>query len=244
MSTHDGPRANADRDGEHEGERVVVRDRRRVDPVTGEVRAPVGEQPAGAPGPAPEPVADAGADSRLAELESQVAERTADLQRVTAEYANYRRRVDRDREGVFAGAKAQVLFELLSVLDDLDRAEQHGDLNGAFKAVADKLTDILTKQGLEPFGAEGEVFDPTQHEAVQHEATDALAPTITVISAVLRRGYRMGDRLLRPAMVIVVDKIDDGSGAGAESPADAASDTRDARDTRDAAGGGADPTSH
>ncbi|MFC5995994.1 nucleotide exchange factor GrpE [Pseudonocardia hispaniensis] len=242
MSTHDGPRAHADRNGEHEAERVVVRDRRRVDPVTGEVRAPAGEQPAGAPGPASEAGAPAEVDARVAELESQVAERTADLQRVTAEYANYRRRVDRDREGVLAGAKAQVLFELLGVLDDLDRADEHGDLYGPFKAVADKFVDVVTRLGLEPFGAEGEVFDPTQHEAVQHESTDVLAPTVTVISAVLRRGYRMGDRLLRPAMVIVVDKADE-SVAGAEGPAGPAADAGNAGDTGDAAGG-ADAASH
>ncbi|TQM35852.1 nucleotide exchange factor GrpE [Pseudonocardia cypriaca] len=194
-----------------DGERVVVRDRRRIDPVTGEVRSPAGD-PAGAVPDAPEQPAEqaTGPDAvAAAELAAQVAERTADLQRVSAEYANYRRRVERDRESVLVGARVQFVAELLTVLDDLDRAEAHGDLTGPFKSVADKLVAVTQKLGLEPFGLEGEPFDPSVHEAVQHEASSVNGPTVTVVSAVLRRGYRIADRVLRPAMVTVADRADD-----------------------------------
>jgi molecular chaperone GrpE len=211
-----------------DGERVVVRDRRRIDPVTGEVRTPAGPQPSEAgpagvgpadePAPADERAPENGVDSvAAAELAAQVAERTADLQRVSAEYANYRRRVDRDRETVLVGARVQFVSELLTVLDDLDRAEAHGDLNGPFKAVADKVVAVVQKLGLEPFGLEGEPFDPSVHEAVQHDTTEVVGPTVTVVSAVLRRGYRIADRVLRPAMVTVSDRADDGTAA---EPAD------------------------
>ncbi len=191
-----------------EGERVVVRDRRRIDPVTGEVRTPAGEPAGAAPAESPEVGPDAVA---AAELAAQVAERTADLQRVSAEYANYRRRVDRDRETVLVGARVQFVSELLTVLDDLERADAHGDLNGPFKAVADKLISVVQKLGLEWFRLEGEPFDPSVHEAVQHEPSDVSGPTVTVVSAVLRRGYRIADRVLRPAMVAVTDRADDGT---------------------------------
>jgi molecular chaperone GrpE len=198
-------------DDEHaengDGERVVVRDRRRIDPVTGEVRGAAGDEPAA---PAPAEVSD----SRVDELTAEVAERTADLQRVSAEYANYRRRVDRDRETVLVGARVQFVSELLTVLDDLDRAEAHGDLNGPFKAVADKITSVVQKLGLEPFGLDGELFDPALHEAVQHDTSEVAGPTVTVLSTVMRRGYRMADRVLRPAMVAVTDRVDEGPLAG------------------------------
>ena len=182
-------------------EPVVIRDRRRIDPETGEVRTPDGEAP-----PAPGPV-----DHATAELAAQVAERTADLQRITAEYANYRRRVDRDREAVLVTARMQFVGDLLTVLDDIDRADAHGDLTGPFKAVADKITSVVQKLGLESFGLVGEPFDPSVHEAVQHDTSDATGPTVPVLSAVLRRGYRVADRVLRPAMVTVVDRADDGT---------------------------------
>ncbi len=96
-------------------------------------------------------------------------------------------------------------------LDDVERAGAHGDLTGPFKSVADKLVSVVQKLGLEPFGTEGEPFDPSVHEAVQHETADATGPTVTVLSAVLRRGYRIGDRVLRPAMVAVTERADDGT---------------------------------
>jgi molecular chaperone GrpE len=198
-----------------DGERVVVRDRRRIDPETGQVRTPDGADsaPAGA-APAAEPAVpglDAAGALAAAELAAQVAERTADLQRVSAEYANYRRRVDRDRESVLVGARVQFVSELLTVLDDVERADAHGDLTGPFKAVADKLIAVVQKLGLEAFGLEGEPFDPSIHEAVQHDPTSVAGPSVTVVTAVLRRGYRIADRVLRPAMVAVADRADDGT---------------------------------
>lgn len=205
---------------QEETPRVVIRDKRRIDPDSGAVRAPVGEQPAGAPPGArgehmseqdtvTEAAPPAGADGDSTNpLARQLAERTEDLQRVTAEYANYRRRVDRDRESVLVGARVSFVSELLTVLDDLDRAESHGDLTGAFKAVGDKITSVVQKLGLEAFGLEGEPFDPSVHEAVQHDTSEASGSTVAVLSAVLRRGYRIGDRVLRPAMVTVVDRAE------------------------------------
>lgn len=196
------------RNSEQEQEPVVVRD--------GEVHAPAEESPGAAPAgaaPAEETSVDAlnDGDTRVDELTAEVAERTADLQRVSAEYANYRRRVDRDRESVLVSTRVQFVSELLTVLDDLDRAESHGDLTGPFKAVADKIVSVVQKQGLEPFGSDGELFDPSVHEAVQHDTSDAAGPTVAVVSSVLRRGYRIADRTLRPAMVTVTDQPDDGA---------------------------------
>jgi molecular chaperone GrpE len=213
VSDHDNRNERAENG---DGERVVVRDRRRIDPVTGEVRTPAGASAGAGPAAATDQATDqtaeqvAGPDAvAAAELAAQVAERTADLQRVSAEYANYRRRVDRDRESVLVGARVQFVSELLTVLDDLDRAEAHGDLTGPFKAVADKLVAVTQKLGLEAFGLEGEPFDPSVHEAVQHEPSAVDGPTVTVVSAVLRRGYRIADRVLRPAMVTVADRPDE-----------------------------------
>ena len=192
-------------------EPVVVRDRRRVDPQTGQVRPP---GPAhAAPEPEEATVEHAGPSlgesivddsvTVVSDVEKELAERTADLQRLQAEYANYRKRVERDREAVVIGAKATVVNDLLPLLDDLERAEQHGDLTGAFKAVGDKLISGLQRAGLESFGAEGEPFDPSVHEAVQHNTSpDVAGPTVTVV---MRRGYRFGDRVLRAALVGVTD---------------------------------------
>ena len=154
--------------------------------------------------PAPEGADPVGADTaELERVRSELAERTADLQRVSAEYANYRRRMDRDREGTVAGAKAQVAGELLLVLDDVDRAAAHGDLTGPMKGIADRLAETLTRVGLVGFGVEGDPFDPSMHEAVAHEtSTEVTGPTV---STVMRRGYRFGERVLRPAMVAVTD---------------------------------------
>ncbi|MGQ0840626.1 nucleotide exchange factor GrpE [Actinokineospora sp.] len=192
--------------------RVVVRDRRRIDPDTGQVRDAGGEVPAQAgthapSEPEPEIVDLAEAEDPSAAIQAQLDERTADLQRLQAEYANYRKRVERDREAVATAAKAQVVVELLSVLDDIERAGAHGDLTGAFKAVAEKLIGAVHKAGLEPFGHEGEPFDPSVHEAVQHNTSpDVAGPTVT---GVLRRGYRFGDRVVRAALVAVTDAAGD-----------------------------------
>ncbi len=147
--------------------------------------------------------ADAEAPAAEQEPEKdELAERTADLQRLSAEFANYRRRVARDKQADIANAKASVLSELLPVLDDLDRARQHGDLeSGPLKSVADKLEGVFTAQGIASFGAEGDPFDPAVHEAVQHEG-DGSNP---VVGSVFRKGYTTEERVLRTAMVAVVD---------------------------------------
>lgn len=135
-------------------------------------------------------------------LEDQLAERTEDLQRLSAEYANYRRRIDRERKVSIDNAKAQVLTQLLPVLDDLDLADKHGDLSeGPLKMFRDKFVGILDGLRVTPFGAEGDAFDPERHEAVQ----DLSSGDEKVIGTVLRKGYQLDDRLLRTAMVIIAD---------------------------------------
>ncbi len=189
-------------------EKVVINDRRRIDPETGELRAPGGffSSPFGRksdpadPNDAAQPISvQTEADVALQAARQEAAERTADLQRVTAEYANYRKRVDRDRELVVKNAKAGILTEMLTVLDDIDRADRHGDLTGAFKAVAERLTGVLTKSGLTQFGAVGDEFNPSQHEAVQFATSPDVA--VQTVTTVMRHGYSLGDRLVRPAVV-------------------------------------------
>lgn len=182
---------------EHEAhEPVVVTDKRRIDPETGAVRE-------GSTGPAPSgsaPAASGGADS------DDAAELKATLQRVKAEYDNYRKRSVRQEQLGAERAKAVVVGQLLGVLDDLDRARSHGDLeSGPMKSVAEKLTTALEGLGLTAFGEEGDEFDPSLHEAVQHEG-DGTKP---VVGTVMRRGYRLGDHVLRHALVGVVDTVDD-----------------------------------
>ncbi|WP_375486048.1 nucleotide exchange factor GrpE [uncultured Jatrophihabitans sp.] len=138
-------------------------------------------------------------------------ERTADLQRLQAEYANYRKRAERDRLLAGDAAVARVLNDLLPVVDDLDRAAAHGDLTGPLKAVADKLEGVTSKLGLTAFGEVGDPFDPSRHEAVLHdESSEVSVPTCTTI---MRPGYTVGDRLLRPAMVGVSDPASPGTGS-------------------------------
>ncbi|MEN0136861.1 MAG: nucleotide exchange factor GrpE [Rhodococcus sp. (in: high G+C Gram-positive bacteria)] len=202
-----------------EQEPVTFVDKRKIDPETGRTRdaEPVVEPLAGAAA-APQPGSvDEGALSETAAPETdELAERTADLQRLQAEYANYRRRVQRDKQSDIANAKASVVGELIAVLDDLDRARSHGDLDsGPLKGVADKLTGTLTSLGLSEFGAEGDAFDPALHEAVQHEG-EGHDP---VLGTVMRKGYKFGDRVLRHAMVAVIDRAGD---ADANTPDGAA----------------------
>ncbi|GAB7049420.1 nucleotide exchange factor GrpE [Catenuloplanes indicus] len=141
--------------------------------------------------------------AELEALRTEVEDRTRDLQRVTAEYANYRKRVERDRAAASEQATGSVLSALLPVLDDLDRAREHGDLVGPFASVAEQLQAALGKFGLVAFGEKGDPFDPNRHEAVAH-LTSAEVTETTCID-VMRRGYSLGDRLLRPAMVAVAD---------------------------------------
>ena len=132
-----------------------------------------------------------------------VAVLTADLQRLQAEYANYRKRVERDRTVASEVATASVLIELLATLDDIDRAATHGELTGGFKAVADQLTSLTTRFNLEKFGIEGEPFDPQIHEALMHDTSaEVSVPTATKI---LQPGYRFKERILRPARVAVTE---------------------------------------
>ena len=132
-----------------------------------------------------------------------VATLTSDLQRLQAEYANYRKRVERDRSLAHEMAIGAVLTQLLGILDDVDRAETHGELTGGFKAVADQLNSIVTRIGLEKYGTEGEAFDPQIHEALMHETSaDVVVPTA---SKILQPGYKFKERILRPARVSVTD---------------------------------------
>ncbi|GAA4677217.1 nucleotide exchange factor GrpE [Phytohabitans rumicis] len=246
------------RDDDQAAERVVIRDKRRIDPSGGKVKAADAAESdaakadkskrsettdkateasvaaeaettaAGQDAPegatkerkpnhaAPEVAEDESAvEAELAEvtagalgaeleaLRADLDERTKDLQRVTAEYANYRKRVDRDRGLAAEQTTGQVLSALLPVLDDLDRAREHGDLVGPFAAVAEQLVAALGKFGLTAFGEKGDPFDPTRHEAVAH-LTSAEVSEPTCVN-VMRRGYLLGDRLLRAALVAVAD---------------------------------------
>jgi molecular chaperone GrpE len=165
---------------------------------------PGGTSPAGPPaGPGAQPGRPDGADPALA---AQLAERTADLQRIQAEYANYRKRVERDRMAVREQALANVLSSLLPVLDDIGRAREHGELTGGFKSVGESLETTTAKLGLESFGDAGEPFDPRIHEALTHTySPDVTEPTAVQI---LQPGYRVGDRIVRPARVAVAEPSD------------------------------------
>jgi molecular chaperone GrpE len=186
---------------DHDRERdepVTFTDKRRIDPQTGEVRegyasgpAPSGPVPGAFPGETPEEA-------------DKAAELLGDLQRVQADFANYRKRSLRDQELAGERSKAFVIGQLLPVLDDLERARSHGDLETSpLKSVAEKLTSVLTGLGLVAFGVEGEEFDPSLHEAVQHEGEGSNP----VIGHVMRQGYKLGDHVLRNALVGVVDTV-------------------------------------
>jgi molecular chaperone GrpE len=253
----------------------VIRDRRRIDPVTGQVRntgesgpqrrpAPAGGQPkpgkhsvsrpgtsagqgtdasadpgqpadgATAVGGATSGAAASGGDQggtaasggngassavdpTTAQAVTMLAERTADLQRLQAEYANYRKRVERDRLAVREQALANVLHGLLPVLDDIGRAREHGELTGGFKSVAESLEGIVVKLGLTAFGESGDPFDPTLHEALMHSySADVTEPTAVQI---LQPGYKVGERIIRPARVAVAEPSGDAPDADAD-PAD------------------------
>ena len=175
-------------------EEPVIRDNRKIDPETGQVRqAPAAPQEV--PGDVLEP--------QDGELAAQLAERTADLQRLQAEYTNYRRRVERDREAVRENAKVEVLGEFLAVLDDIGRAREHGDLTGAFRAVGEALEAATAKAGLVRYGEPGDEFDPTIHEALMHGYADDVE--VATCTQVLQPGYRVGERIVRPARVSVAE---------------------------------------
>jgi molecular chaperone GrpE len=211
-----------------ERDKPIIRDRRKVDPVTGKARKP---EPAAAPTPAPVipapvipgnvipdnvipdhdpgnviPDPDPGpaiGGQDLTAARTEVAALTEDLQRLQAEFANYRKRVERERAGAVEVGRAEVLAGLIGVLDDVDAARGAGEFGGPFAAVAEKLESTVGRFGLERYGQAGEAFDPRVHEALMHEVSeDVDGPTI---SLVLQPGYRMGERVLRAARVGVQD---------------------------------------
>ncbi|GLW64888.1 hypothetical protein Arub01_31320 [Actinomadura rubrobrunea] len=228
-----------------EREAPVIRDRRRIDPETGKVRESGQNQAASASGKggsgAAQPAAPAssGGGEEVAALKAQLEERTADLQRLKAEYDNYRKRVERDRLAVREQALANVLNELLPVLDDIGRAREHGELTGGFKSVGEALEAVVGKLGLEKFGEKGEPFDPMVHEALMHSYSSEVTDTTCV--DVLQPGYRIGERVLRPARVAVAEPApaaEDG-GQAAESAAESAAAEGDGK----AEGEGGEPDS-
>jgi len=168
------------------------------DAVAGDDSGTAEERPEGEPG--------AEQDEVFA-LRGKVADLTNDLQRLQAEYANYRKRVDRDRQLVAESAAYKALTPVIEVLDTIDRAKEHGELEGGFKAVADQLERVVAGAGLVRFGEPGDVFDPTFHEALSHLGADAEVD-VTTVKHVAKGGYRMGDRVVRAAQVLVVDPAD------------------------------------
>jgi molecular chaperone GrpE len=139
------------------------------------------------------------------EVSSKSAEQvlTEDLQRLQADYSNYRKRVDRDRAVAHELAVASVLNELLPIIDDLDRARTHGELEGGFKSVADQIENAVSKIGLVKFGEAGTPFDPQIHEALMHLTSSEVA--VVTATEILQKGYKYKERVLRPARVTVTD---------------------------------------
>ncbi|HEY6497285.1 MAG TPA: nucleotide exchange factor GrpE [Trebonia sp.] len=231
---------------EEPGSGPVIRDNRRIDPVTGQPRRgkhaasqPAGTAGAGRPGPgaarrkgnedggdvadevsptegsasAAAPQAAAPAQSpAVSQLQTQLAERTADLQRLQAEYANYRKRVDRDRATVREQAVSGALAELLPVLDAIGQAREHGELSGGFKSVADSLQAAVGKLGLVSYGQRGDAFDPKIHEALTHTYSPDVAEDTCV--EIFQPGYKVGERILRPARVAVAAPATGPEGSG------------------------------
>jgi molecular chaperone GrpE len=164
-----------------------------------EVEASAGSTSASTSAAASDPAGDELALAKIA-----LEERTLDLQRLQAEYVNYKRRVDRDRELIAENATYKVLSPIIEVLDTIDRAREHGELEGGFKAVADQLERVVSNLGLTRFGTPGDAFDPTFHEALTHLGTDPEVE-VTTCQHVAKVGYKIGDRVVRAAQVLVVD---------------------------------------
>lgn len=177
-------------------------DKRRIDPETGELRQPSAEEGQAAAEPADgAPAVDQDA---LAAAEALAAERLEDLKRLQAEYVNYRRRVERDRDVARENAIVDVAEALMSTLDDIELARQHGELeDGPFASIAEKLEATLARFGWERYGAPGEPFDPNVHEALMHQHSDDV--TETTVVQVLQPGYRVNERIVRAARVAVAD---------------------------------------
>jgi molecular chaperone GrpE len=190
-------------EAEFEQRGPTVRDRRRIDPETYEVREPQATAAPTTAGPeeAASPVSEA--EAEVIQLKAAFAERTSDLQRLQAEYVNYKRRVDRDRDLARKVTIEGVLRDFLSVLDDVRSAREHEELSGGFKAVAEEIERVTSKYGLEAFGKAGDPFNPHIHEALLHAHAEGIdGPTCVEI---LQPGYRIGDRILRPARVAVAE---------------------------------------
>jgi molecular chaperone GrpE len=181
--------------GVTEAEGVKITDKRKLDPETGAPRSPSGEQET--------PVSEQDvANDSVVELDP-VAELTADLQRLQAEFANYRKRVERDRETTRDLVVSNTLAELLPVIDDIGRARTHGELEGAFKSVGEALESTVTRLGLKPFGAPGDEFDPTKHEAISHEYSADVSSSTCM--NVFQPGYEFNGKIIRAAIVSVAD---------------------------------------
>ncbi|MER5833488.1 nucleotide exchange factor GrpE [Streptomyces sp. NPDC002130] len=189
--------------------------------ATSEDAEPKAASPSAEEGAAP--AGDTGQDvalvAQLDQARTALTERTADLQRLQAEFQNYRRRVERDRIAVKEIAIANLLTELLPVLDDIGRAREHGELVGGFKSVAESLESTAAKLGLQQFGKEGEPFDPTIHEALMHSYAPDVTETTCV--AILQPGYRIGERTIRPARVAVAEPQPGAQTVKADESADA-----------------------
>ncbi|MFG2983134.1 nucleotide exchange factor GrpE [Streptomyces sp. NPDC048258] len=189
-----------------------------ADSATEEAAAPAGDS-------AP----DVALLAQLDQARTALGERTTDLQRLQAEYQNYRRRVERDRITVKEIAVASLLSELLPTLDDIGRAREHGELVGGFKSVAESLETVAAKMGLQQFGKEGEPFDPTIHEALMHSYAPDVTETTCV--AILQPGYRIGERTIRPARVAVAEPqpgaAPKSESAEADTPSDKDTDAPD-----------------
>ncbi|MFV0428587.1 MAG: nucleotide exchange factor GrpE [Arachnia sp.] len=146
---------------------------------------------------------EAVAEAAAPEWEAVAAERTADLQRVQAEYVNYKKRVDRDRNLARQAGVEAVVRDLMPVLDSIELAKSHEDLSGGFKMVAEELAKLAAKHGLVAFGSVGDEFDPTHHEALMQVPMEGVS--VTTVSQVMQPGYQLGDRVIRPARVAVAN---------------------------------------
>ena len=178
---------NASELNEESSEGVKISDKRRIDPQTGQ--------------PRDESAAEQNGGETSAETPDKVSELTADLQRITAEYANYRKRVDRDRELIRDMSTSVALEQLIPILDDISRAREHGDLTGTFSTVADALSTVTKRLGLVEFGKVDEDFDPSIHEALSTMEDESVQSQ--KVGTVAQVGYKVGERILRPARVVV-----------------------------------------
>ena len=178
---------NASELNEESSEGVKISDKRRIDPQTGQ--------------PRDESAAEQNSGETNSETSDKVSELTADLQRITAEYANYRKRVDRDRELIRDMSTSVALEQLIPILDDISRAREHGDLTGTFSTVADALSTVTKRLGLVEFGKVDEDFDPSIHEALSTMEDDSVQSQ--KVGTVAQVGYKVGERILRPARVVV-----------------------------------------